>query len=230
MAADIFGVLSNKEEVYGGSRNSNDPYADYTLNQFLNVTVSTCECIDILSTTSLNTDIDIKDLINSTKDKFLSLEPGKTITSTVSFISSITDTGVIKSKLMKCPVCGKEVDSMPKMGFCSTECGLKFLKESILKMISSQKNQQNIISKKLTMIIDYINLAVNLSTILPGIVIHISTLSNTYRKLLTIMINKAFLKLKKIVNNILIWKNKLITKILKWITDGTVSQYIELLF
>ena len=52
MAADIFGVLSNKEEVYGGSRNSNDPYADYTLNQFLNVTVSTCECIDILSTTS----------------------------------------------------------------------------------------------------------------------------------------------------------------------------------
>lgn len=227
---NILGLLSAKEEIWSGATESNDPYAGYTLNQFLNVAISTCDSIDLLSSMKLDEDINVSEIIENAKENIRSNEYVANVTGILKSNLKYSADGKIEGIKFKCPQCGKELDAIPKSGFCSTKCAMSFLKDKILKMISSQQGQQSSISKKLQIIIDYINIAINLSTVLPGIVIHISSLSNTYRKYLTILLNKAFLKLRLIVNKILIWKNKLIEKILKWISSGTISTYIETIF
>ena len=224
--SDLLGSLVNEEIVYGTNADPNDPYAGMSLDEYLGVAIPVFDGIDLLSEMKLDLDE------NADFDEFKDAFKGKASNVKAIFTknSSVSSTGIIQLPKFKCPQCGKELDMIPKTGFCSTACAMKFLMSNIISFSSKQDKEANDISKKLQLAIDFINIIINLSATLPGIIIHISTLSDTYRKLMLILVNKASLKLNQLINKILIWKNKLIEIILSWITSGVIGTAIETVF
>lgn len=229
---ELLNKLTSKEEILAGQSASNDPYASYSLTQYLTVVKSTCDSIDLLASSKLdNEDFDIEDIADEAKKYYENDNTaGVDVTTKVKVGPSLQKGGVISKIKIKCPGCGQELDALPKSGFCSTKCALKYLSTKIIALVSKSSTKKSTINLYLDKILGYINVTINLAEILPGITIHTQVLSNTYRNLVTLMVNQAMLQLKKVINKILIWKNKLVEKILKWICSGIVPDWLESLF
>lgn len=230
---DLLSVLTSKEDILAGKSVSNDPYASCSLTQYLTVVKSTCDSIELLASAELNIeDFGIEEIVNETQTKYNenSNSSGVDVTTKIKLGPTLTKGGVIAKLKVKCPGCGTELDELPKAGFCSTKCALKYLSNKIIALVSKSGNKKSSVDKYLQTILDYINVTINLAQILPGITVHTQVLSSTYRKLTTLLINQAMLQLKQVINKILIWKNDLVERILKWVCSGVVPDWLETLF
>lgn len=130
----------------------------------------------------------------------------------------LTEMGKALKQGCQCAVCGKQVPWMPQFGYCSFECAW----EDFKNRLEFRKYKDNPFQKYIDGIrnvLTYIDLAMNLIMELPNKLKQIAKLPPEYANYLKMQINKIFLKIKIVINKLLIYKNKLLLLILdpmKW--------------
>lgn len=153
------------------------------------------------------------------------------ITATFKLKKAVDDMGRLFMNGSTCPVCGKRVRFMPSNGFCSINCALQDLLVRVRESLTGEYVKvSEKVQKKIDLIkeiLDYINLSINLFAKLPDVLAGIMRLPEEYKNYAIQKINIVFLSIKKIINKLLIFKNKLIISLLKRIKFGTIDQKVQ---
>lgn len=153
------------------------------------------------------------------------VQPHKTtMEAAVGFINVANDLYNLATKGTKCSVCGKYVRFMPPNGYCSLECAAKDLVKRIMSHITGEfETETPEIITKVKRILNYIDLCLNLVQKLPDILSGLASFPPEYKAYATVKVNIIFLYIKKVINNLLIEKNKLLIKLLKKCRDGVID-------
>lgn len=131
----------------------------------------------------------------------------------------------------KCSVCGKNVPYMPVSGFCSLECFITDLTNRVLThMKRDQANPINQILDKISSILDYLNLVLNIITELPDMLRDLVYLPDAWKNYCLLSINIIFLNLRMIINKLMIKKNEYIIYLLELIKRGVIDDKIKKIF
>ena len=131
----------------------------------------------------------------------------------------------------KCSVCGKHVPYMPVSGFCSLECFITDLTNRVLThMKRDSANPINQILDKISSILDYLNLVLNVITELPDMLRDLVYLPDTWKNYCLLSINIIFLNLRLIINKLMIKKNEYIIYLLELIKRGVIDDKIKKIF
>lgn len=131
----------------------------------------------------------------------------------------------------KCSVCGKNVPYMPVSGFCSLECFITDLTNRVLThMKRDEANPINMILDKVSSILDYLNLVLNIITELPDMLRDLVYLPDAWKNYCLLSINIIFLNLRMIINKLMIKKNEYIIYLLQLIQRGVIDDKIKTVF
>ena len=131
----------------------------------------------------------------------------------------------------KCSVCGKHVPYMPVSGFCSLECFITDLTNRVLThMKRDSANPINQILDKISSILDYLNLVLNIITELPDMLRDLVYLPDAWKNYCLLSINIIFLNLRMIINKLMIKKNEYIIYLLELIKRGVIDDKIKKIF
>ena len=151
--------------------------------------------------------------------------------SIVNIASAVDKYGKAIKQGMTCPVCGKHVPYMPVQGFCSVECFTKDLTARLLTHLKrDEANPVNKILDRISKILDFFNLVLNVLTELPDILRNLVSLPDAIKNFVMVYINIIFLKIRMILNKLMIKKNEYIIYILKWMQRGVQTKTMQQMF
>ena len=153
-----------------------------------------------------------------------------TIVAAFNVVRSVNDFGQLMLKGSTCPVCGKHVDFIPSNGYCSLQCaGIDLLRKAKESLSGEYLSVSEKVQHKIDMvknILDYVNLTLNVFAKIPDVLSSISRLPEEYKNYAIQKVNIIFLSLKRIINKLLILKNKIIIQLLKRIKFGTIDDKV----
>ena len=140
------------------------------------------------------------------------------------------ETGTIKTKQFTCPQCGKKVDQLNKNGYCSKACAAKARAVRAQASVSAagEKTLETIamVKEKLAML----DAALNLLNALPDIIKMKAKLPEVYREYITLRIDYIFIKMKMMVNLLMIQKNELLMQVLRKLKTGALDKTMMKIF
>lgn len=73
-------------------------------------------------------------------------------------------------------------------------------------------------------------MAIDLVTVFPELIQEHLKLPEEFRQYITLKIDITFLELKKVINNLMIWKNNMIIDLLQSINFGVMDDTLQVLF
>lgn len=153
------------------------------------------------------------------------------IEATVGIIGAVNEFGHYIKQGSRCPICGKHIDYLPGNGYCSLKCAGKALATKITECITGnyEVDTPKIIDK-IRNIMNYFNLVFNVISKFPDILSSFAKLPEEYKEYATAKLNLVFLDLKKIINFLLIQKNRLIIYLLEKINFEAFDEDVASLF
>ena len=124
----------------------------------------------------------------------------------------------------RCACCGRQVKYMPPNGYCSVECAAKAIVKRITDAtVGKYERDTPDIIKQIKNILGYIDLCLNIVEKVPDLVANMAKLPPEYKDYATVKISIIFLYLKRVISLLQIKKNDLLIKLLKKMSDGTLS-------
>lgn len=151
------------------------------------------------------------------------------VTAVLDTVSTIDKYGKAIMKGSPCVVCGKQVPFMPSNGYCSVECALK----DILRRIALHRAKEKPYQKYIDAINDtlqFLNLVINMIAELPQKIKDIARVPPEFANFLLIRVNIIFLKIKIMINDLMVIKNNAIIMILKPCKLGVIDDFMASLF
>lgn len=254
-------LYNYQEDVYHQSHNPNDPYANYSVHDFMKVVNDIIDIVKNMDKSMLRSGMNInipntnaganaetiknenkkvyKDLhFSSTETQLLAAEEEyknarfekKDVNTWLDNASNLSSFGHRMLEWSVCPTCGKKVPWEPKEGVCSVSCAMY----KIIDVITQKRSSGNITITKMTTLMDRVtellNILVNLTTKVPGVMLHIDALPESYRQYCIKKVSWVFLKMRKMLNLVLIWKNDLLLRISDNIRNGIIPSALSGLF
>lgn len=135
--------------------------------------------------------------------------------------------GTIQTKLFTCPECGKRVKALNKNGYCSKGCAAKAKAARVQSGITNAGNKTLEIIDQIQQKLALLDAVLNLLTELPELIKMKAKLPEEYREYVTLRIDDMFLRIKIIVNLLMIQKNDLLIELMKKIKFGSLDKVLE---
>lgn len=129
-----------------------------------------------------------------------------------------------------CPVCHNKVNYLPPGGVCSKDCALKLLEQKLAGAFLPMETEAGEYTKKIKAIADMLEIVANLISTIPDLIEELYELPQLYRNYVLVKVNWVFAYIQYFMNKLLIWKNKLIIKLLSSIKNGVISHFIGGIF
>ena len=140
------------------------------------------------------------------------------------------ETGTVPRKKVQCPKCKKWVDELGPNGYCSTACGLAARTQRAAASMSQSAEQTIEYIQQIRDVLKLIDMCLNLITKLPELIKGKAKLPEEIREYITLRIDTIFLKLKVVVNNLMIMKNDKIIQLLDKIKLGALDSKLQVIF
>ena len=214
----VRGIIYNEDGSYAISHSS-------TLQEIMKMFYEWWELVQILKKTSNN----IKEAKENVETE-IDDEKKLTINAELYIKSAFDKYGHAIREGMICPVCGKKQRFLPPGGYCSLECMLKDVNNKVtsflLKGNDKYKEEKQILST-LIKLLNQMSLIINAITLIPNIIKDLGKLPQEYKDFVLMKINEGFCELQKMIQQLMILKNKLLTKLLKAISLGWISKPIQ---
>lgn len=134
---------------------------------------------------------------------------------------------------MTCPVCGKKIKYLYPTGYCSGECFLKDMSKKVASFLLSPDDKYKDLEEyinTIAAILDQITLIMNAIMGIPDILTEMIDIPQKYKDYVNAKINEGFCMLQVKINELMIKKNKLITKILRGAQFGVIMEPIAAVF
>lgn len=132
---------------------------------------------------------------------------------------------------MNCSVCGKNIPYMPVQGFCSIQC---FTQDLTTRIMTHMKRDEDSpiteILKRVGNVLDFFSLVLNVLLELPELLRNLKLLPDVWRNYLMLYVNIIFVKLRIIINKLMIKKNEYIIYVLKYMQRGLNKPFMQTLF
>lgn len=124
--------------------------------------------------------------------------------------------GKVKTPADKCPICGKDIEDPTKSGMCSKVCEAKFKLAKVMGKANELKDKADDYLGKINEVAEYINELLDIATGIPNMLIDVAAYPiQEYVEYFTSRIQILELQIKKKINEVLIYKNKLLIQILE---------------
>lgn len=133
----------------------------------------------------------------------------------------VNQDGTVKNPGIACPVCGKEMENPTNSGFCSKACEAKFKLSKVTCAFLELKNPAEAIMGTFNEIVEFTNSLLDIATGIPAMIVDIS--GYPVKEYVEYYANKIYileLQIKKKINEVLIYKNKLLIQILEQNKSG----------
>ena len=176
-----------------------------------------------LSIANLKVLIDKKDL------KIVTDSSNSVITAEVSGTQSFNPDGKVPVTMMECPYCHKKVEKILSNGYCSKTCAMRAKAEKAQKKINAAGEKTLEIIAQVQSMLKLLDMALNVLTLIPEILKDIAKLPPEFRDYVIFRIEIMFLHLKKIINNIQIYKNEKIIELMKKIKFGVLDDALAVI-
>lgn len=130
-----------------------------------------------------------------------------------------------------CPVCGKRMSFMTPTGYCSVQCFAKDLTNRLLThMKLEQSDPMRRVIGEISDVLDKISLAINLIVELPDILRTLMKVPERWRNYLMVNVNIAFLRLRVVINTLMVKKNEKIIELIGKVRNGVMPDFIKPMF
>ena len=138
--------------------------------------------------------------------------------------------GTLKTKMFVCPECGKKVEQLLKNGYCSKSCAAKArAAKAQAKVVGAMEGTLDVIQQIKTKLA-LLDAVLNVLTELPEIIRMKAKLPPAFREYVTLRIDDVFMRMKFMVNLLMIQKNDLIIELLKKVKNGQLDKTLESVF
>lgn len=133
----------------------------------------------------------------------------------------LSQDGKVKDKGLECPMCGKHMDHPTNSGFCSCACEAKFKLAKAIGILSDLKDKSDNIMNKISDAVEFMNSLLDIAVGIPNMIIDINAYPlEIYSEYYMNKIYILELQIKQKINEVLIYKNKLLIQMLKKNKDG----------
>ena len=138
--------------------------------------------------------------------------------------------GTMKTRMFICPECGKKVRQLLKNGYCSKGCAAKAkAAKAQAKVVGAMESTLDVITQIKTKLA-LLDAVLNVLTELPEIIRIKAKLPEPFREYVTLRIDDVFMRMKFMVNLLMIQKNDLIIELLKKVKNGQLDKTLESVF
>ena len=138
--------------------------------------------------------------------------------------------GTLKTKMFICPECGKKVEQLLKNGYCSKACAAKArAAKAQAKVVGAMEGTLAVIEQIKTKLA-LLDAVLNVLSELPEIIRMKAKLPPAFREYVTLRIDDVFMRMKFMVNLLMIQKNDLIIELLKKVKNGQLDKTLESVF
>lgn len=136
----------------------------------------------------------------------------------------------MKTKDFVCPECGRKVKQLLKNGYCSKACATKaHAAKAQEKVVGAMEGTLDVIQQIKTKLA-LLDAVLNVLSELPEIIRMKAKLPPAFREYVTLRIDDVFIRMKFMVNLLMIQKNDLIIELLKKVKNGQLDKTLESVF
>lgn len=126
-----------------------------------------------------------------------------------------------------CPVCGKKLKYLPPGGYCSMKCMIMDVKNKIMAYVTQPNDRFDKyidVFDRILSILDQMTLILNAITMIPDIIKELAKIPEEYKQYVMLKINEGFCELQVLIQRLMIWKNKLLVKIMSEVKFGWITK------
>lgn len=176
--------------------------------------------------------MDFENLINYSSVKEETDEEGNVSINAMVYMKAAFDMyGHAYRTGMTCPICGKKARYLPPGGYCSVQCLLKAVKDKSIAFLMSPNDKykwlQDLIAQ-LCAILDHTTLLINAVVMIPDIIKELAALPEEYKVFVQNKIAEGFAELQELIQKAMVYKNKLLEKLLKPINFGIIAKPVAM--
>lgn len=138
--------------------------------------------------------------------------------------TELAENGKVIDPGQECPICKGHMDYPTESGFCSKKCESEFKMAKVTGAICGLKDKAENVFQSISDAVEYMNSLLDIAVGIPAMIIDVNAIPiEAYSAYYMNKIYILELQIKQKINEVLVYKNKLLIKMLKQNRDGISS-------